>query len=297
MRKRSFLALLGLGLVTSIGYTCDEYGITGIVEDNDLNIGIYDKSANKDMTEEVFNQTIDRVENVYKPIVRDLGGRLQVIRKWSDGTVNAYAQRSGSTYKVSMFGGLARHATITPDGFAMVVCHEIGHHIGGAPKKGGWFGGSSWASNEGQADYWGAMKCMRRVFKDDNNEQIVASMTIPELVKKQCADNFTTDDEQFLCQRVAMAGKSLAYLFQALRKLPKAPDFATPDPKVVNSTDHNHPQPQCRLDTYYNGGLCDTALDDGVSQRDPQTGVCTRAAGYDLGKGARPLCWYKPKRI
>ena len=87
------------------------------------------------MTQETFNAVIDSVETIYAPIVAEYGGRLKVERKWDDGTANAYAQRSGSTYKVSMFGGLARHETITPDGFALVVCHEIGHHIGGAPKK------------------------------------------------------------------------------------------------------------------------------------------------------------------
>ena len=34
-----------------------------------------------------------------------------------------------------MFGGLAGHETITTDAFALVACHELGHHIGGAQRK------------------------------------------------------------------------------------------------------------------------------------------------------------------
>jgi hypothetical protein len=36
-----------------------------------------------------------------------------------------------------MFGGLARHELVTDDGFMMVVCHETGHHLGGAPRYNG----------------------------------------------------------------------------------------------------------------------------------------------------------------
>jgi len=71
-----------------------------------------------------------------------------------------------------MFGGLARHETMTPDGFATVVCHELGHHLGGVPKKFSWFG-NSWASNEGQADYFGIMKCLRKMFEHEDNVKIV----------------------------------------------------------------------------------------------------------------------------
>jgi Zn-dependent protease with chaperone function len=54
-----------------------------------------------------------------------------------------------------MFGGLARDPLVTKDGFSAVICHEIGHHIAGAPRK-----GFSWASNEGQADYFATTKCL-----------------------------------------------------------------------------------------------------------------------------------------
>ena len=130
-------------LTATSGYTCTSDGVEGIVEDNNLWISPFNKNSNT-MTEERFNSVIDKVENIYKPVIDGMGAKLSIIRKWDDGTVNAYAQRSGKTWKVSMFGGLARHEAITDDGFALVVCHEIGHHIGGAPKKAGWF--NTWPS-------------------------------------------------------------------------------------------------------------------------------------------------------
>ena len=279
-------------LATISGYTCTSDGVEGIVEDNNLWISTFNKSANT-MTEERFNAVIDKVEAVYSPIVESMNAKLSIIRKWDDGTVNAYAQRSGKTWKVSMFGGLARHEAITEDGFALVVCHEVGHHLGGAPKKAGWF--STWATNEGQADYFATLKCLRKVFRaeKDQNESIVKTLNVPNLVVDKCAEQFTSEEDNLICQRAAMAGLSTAKLFQSLRGSNEAPDFATPDEELASKTDDSHPATQCRLDTYYQGALCelDETLD--VHQKDEAVGVCYRKSGDTVG--VRPLCWFKPK--
>ena len=70
-------------------------------------------------------------------------------------TVNANASQRGRTWIVNMYGGLARRPEITPDGFAMVLCHELGHHMGGFPFV------SGWAANEGQSDLFATLSCGR----------------------------------------------------------------------------------------------------------------------------------------
>ena len=141
MRKGILVATMFL--LASIGSTlaCDIHGESGIVEKNDLNIPVGTKNSGG-ITEQEFNDAIDKVEAIYSPIISAKGKTLQVERKWDDGTVNAYAQQVGNTWKVSMFGGLARHETITSDGFTLVVCHEVGHHLGGLPKKKSWWSSS-----------------------------------------------------------------------------------------------------------------------------------------------------------
>lgn len=289
MFKKAIAIAAMLGTVA--GYACTSNGVEGIVEDNNLWISPHNKMSNG-MTEAKFNQIIDKVVAIYQPIVTGMGGKLNVVRNWDDGTVNAYAQRSGRNWSVSMFGGLARHEAITDDGFALVICHEIGHHIGGAPKKAGWF--STWASNEGQADYFATLKCLRRVFRAEaeTTAQIVKGMTIPTEVVSKCAEQFTADIDQQICQRGAMAGMSTAKLFQALRNSTTAPDFTTPDAEVVGKTDDQHPATQCRLDTYYSGALCQIDENQDVDQDDEAVGVCYRKSGDTTG--VRPLCWFKP---
>ena len=226
-----------------------------------------------------------------------MGGKLEIQRKWNDGTVNAYAKQSGSSWQVAMFGGLARHATINADGMSLVVCHELGHHIGGAPKKSGSiFGGGEvnvWASNEGQADYFATLKCLRKTFLNDDNISIVSAMEVPKALTDACTKSTKNDKEDnALCVRTGMAGKSVANLFAALSKLPEA-KFDTPDTKKVSRTNDAHPKAQCRLDTYFQGSLCEISMNEDVSQKEEVKGTCHPSLGHKTG--TRPLCWFKPK--
>lgn len=287
--------LVGMTLAGAV-LACSINGTGGFLPENDLYIPANLKGIQTGITEAQFNAAIDSVETLYAPIVSSMGGKLEIERKWTDGTVNAYAQQSGKSWKVAMFGGLARHKTITQDGMALVVCHELGHHIGGAPKKAGSiFGGAAnaWASNEGQADYFATLKCLRKTFLNDDNIAIVAAMTVPKTLSDACKKSTKNDKEDSaLCIRTSMAGKSVANLFSELSKLPEA-KFDSPDSKVVSKTDDAHPKAQCRLDTYFQGSLCEIGMNEDVSQKEEVKGTCHPSLGHKIG--TRPLCWFKPK--
>ncbi|MFH2202570.1 MAG: hypothetical protein ABIJ96_05615 [Elusimicrobiota bacterium] len=262
----------------------------GFLPENDLKIPIMKSASLTGMTESQFNEVLDKVERIYAPVVSAMGGNLKIKRLWTDDTVNASAQRWGSTWILNMYGGLARHEAITQDGFALVVCHELGHHLGGAPKMGG-----RWASNEGQSDYFSTMKCLRKVFADAGSSGFSrpAAMADP-FVAKQCGEKYAGGKERALCKRLAAAGMSVSSLFQIGRGEETTPSFATPDPRVVGSTQDQHPATQCRLDTYFSGALCPKSAYEDVDQGDAAVGTCTRAEGYAWA--ARPRCWYKPPK-
>lgn len=267
------------------------HGNSGIVEENDLWLGVDYKSDNG-MTEEIFNEILDDIEAIYAPIISNMGKRLDMRRDWEDGTVNAYAQQIGNSWRVMMFGGLARHETVTPDAFALVACHELGHHLGGLPKNRNWWGGNSWASNEGQSDYFGTMKCFRMYIEDHDNERIVKNMEVPAYATQRCMDNFSHPADIAMCERSAMAGLSLGNLFGALRNLEEPLRFDTPDPNVVSRTNNGHPAPQCRVDTYFQAALCTVDHYTDVSDSDVNQGVCSTELGFV--DGVRPLCWFAP---
>jgi hypothetical protein len=288
---KNLLAMIVMALSTTSLYACVYGG--GFLPKNNLNIPVFDtKAANATgINEAEFNAVIDRVESVYSSIVRGYGGNLKVERLWSDGTVNAMASRQGSTYLVKMFGGLARHEAITKDGFALVACHEVGHHIGGVPRYTNPGNGLNWASTEGQSDYFAVTKCLRKVFMSDDNESIVNNMKIDSTAKKKCEAQFSVDNDVAICKRIAMAGFSGSSLFAKLggNRLPK---FNKPDSNVVAQTLESHPPYQCRLDTYFQGASCTVKESVEIGQNDANTGTCNRRDSFT--EGLRPLCWFKP---
>lgn len=294
VRKTVILAaalFVAVGPGAGNALACGDDG-SGFLPENDLKIPVHSSRRGRALispftvSEQQFNSILDKINVHYAPIVRSAGGTLSIVRSWSDPTVNAYADRQGSTWRIRMFGGLARHPAITPDGFAVVACHELGHHLGGVPKYPG-----QWAANEGQADYFANLKCLRRVWEKDDNRAVVAGMQVPETVTRSCERSFSDANTIALCQRAALAGLSSANLSRALDGSPTV-DFTTPDPNVVQTTYNPHPKAQCRLDTYYQAAICPVRFEEELGQTDPTVGTCSVERGATFG--TRPLCWYKP---
>lgn len=262
----------------------------GFLPENTLNIPESKlKAVATGISRANFDQVLDRIQNLYSAEFAGYGASLKIERNWSDGTVNAYAYRDEndeSIWIISMFGGFARHKAITYDGFASVACHEIGHHVGGAPVYKG-----DWASVEGQSDYYATVKCLKRLFEKDDNLKVISTMKLDSIVVNTCNTEHASKQDRALCIRVAMAGVSLAGVLQSLEGgvLPKV---GTPTKSIVRKTIETHPRAQCRLDTYFQGSLCRQSPYSDVSSRDPAVGYC-----YDVttfAKGRRPRCWFAP---
>jgi len=119
-------------------------------------------------------------------------------------------------------------------------------------------------------------------------------MNVPAMVTEGCKKSTKGNiEDTAICVRMSMAGKSVSDLFSSLSRLPEA-KFDTPDSKIVSKTDDNHPKAQCRLDTYYQGSLCDINMNEDVSQKEEVKGTCHPSLGHKIG--TRPLCWFKPAK-
>lgn len=289
--------------------------------ESDIRIPVFSNLRGEEttgITEEEFNIVLDELEEVYGPVLEEMGKTFKISRRWTDSKVNASAQQSGDTWTINMYGGLARHKHATVDSFRAVACHELGHHLGGAPKKSGWFG-SSWASNEGQSDYFATYKCLKKLIHEGQAAGLeVASADLSiyeeeEVLKAEelCAESFEVlperieegsgkeggnpiviDSSYTSCVRTALAGLSLGRLLGSVSGVNDV-SFTKHDAKEVTKTYHNHPKAQCRADTYMGGATCNLDFNSELDDEDANIGTCNRKDGFDYG--LRSLCWFKPE--
>lgn len=275
------------------------------------------------ISELTFKQVIQSAEAVYDPIFRQMGyGRFKIFPLWKDDTVNASAYTcdpekfpngvslghqlyncnkvltTSENYKVKtrvveMYGGLARHPYMTAEGFLLVICHEIGHHLGGTPRY-----TNSLLSSEGQADYFSTAKCARQILtRVSNNANWVRAAKIPLEVRVACQGAFPKDANQaMICMRSSLGGLSLARVLGSLKSANwKTITFASTDKTQVQQTFLSHPEAQCRLDTYFAGALCGMSQDSQFSGTDHRAGACTPQRFQKTG--SRPACWFKDPLI
>lgn len=245
---RVFLAVLfSLGLFSIANAEC-------IPKDDAHKNLFFSASARSGISQVAYEKVLDKLEAYFAPVVRARGARLQINRLWNDGTVNAQAYRIGSTWHVDMFGGLARYPGMTQTAFLTVACHELGHHMGGAPR---YDRNTDWAATEGQADYWATLNCMKRLG--------VASSAGSLALAKVLAD---------------LSGERM-------------PSRSTRSQVVRSSILESHPPAQCRLDTMDAGRACRASGNTSNNDpRVGTCHVYPSSTTYSAG--SRPRCFYKP---
>lgn len=251
------------------------------------------------ITEEQYDEAIKEVEDVYRPIIEAHDVNLEIRSDWNSSTVNAYASRSGNSWILKLYGGFARHKDISIDGFQAIVCHEIGHHLGGYPTK-SW----SWSSAEGQADYFATQTCLKKVWRTQVVKNSLAANTVHPFSRLQCDLSYPTERARNLCYRIANASRSMAAALADISyTITPVPGHL--DNSRVKSTKTSHPQAQCRLDTLLAGAACTQSIPDhlipGSKLKSLPLEAEKQAARYScmFNEGqrlvARPRCWFKAK--
>lgn len=261
-----------------------------ILPDNDLHKEDGKFRSLTNMTEERFLFLAEEVITHFKKDARTHGKVLTLDPKWDSSEVNAYAYPTTNRMIVEMHGGLARRPEVTEDGFQLVVCHEIGHHLAGFPLYGfGWL-----AASEGQSDYFATQVCAKAIWGDNVAGNLMYKSIASTTLTRMCENSYSTEREVGLCFRIGLASHSLASLLAFGNEV----DFDQRDYSVVEETYTSHPDGQCRLDTYMAGNLCQVRFDRSfipIDSDGARLTSCMRVDGFDLE--ARPRCWFSPADV
>ncbi len=285
-----FILLLTLSVISNPISASEEFGC---LPDSDLK---YETSGFKGLdNREKTDDIIRDFKRIFAPYVKDkLGKELKIMNDWENPKVNAHATKDDNGNPlIKLNGGMVRHPDMKTEGIYFILCHELGHFFGGAPRQ--YRGRSekrSWSSAEGQADYFAATKCLPKVFDQlaltGAHDNLVADPSDQKEVDKICSDR--------ICSKILLAGLSATKVFSTLKPWWKIPSFKTPNKSRVGLTELSHPDPQCRLDTIVSGSFCNKR-DVDFHPTNPNIGACIKQESQRRLEGSRPNCWYKHQPI
>lgn len=242
-----------------------------------------------------YQAVIDRALSIYVPYMAARGVTLRFVQTHEHGITGSGNRDDESHATLKIDDGYYANPKLSDDGFRFMVCHELGHVVGSAPRMEApamYDGilddqGNIPISAEGQADYYAAAKCMRLVLAGQDAAAYMKAHAAPPAVSQKCARAFPDAEESALCERIMLAGKN--FLDSFARSFPSSFDDQAPPAK--ESLLGEHPPAQCRLDTVAAGALCPISAEARVDDVDPSIGFCTTE---NYPEGARPACWFKP---
>ena len=269
-----------------------------------------DQPAPESVDQETFFSILQAVQLVYAPIVAEHGGNLIIHPAWDVDEPNAFATRlnDGKDWIVQVNGGIARASYMSADGLLLVACHEVGHHLGGAPYK----STSAWkAAAEGEADYFASLKCMRTVLSSfafgPRPEPVLPAVS--SYIQTRCQALGGTTADFAICERTHLAAQHLGWTLTGLMNAPRIhaglppippTDLTTPakfvSPRTITA---GYPEDQCRVDTYAAGSVCPVDVRYEIKTANTSFGACTSSgiaappSNFVFPTGARPSCWYR----
>lgn len=264
--------------------------------------------ATSSVTEEQFNQVVSEIQNTFQPLASAMGATLSISGDWKSTQLNAGSHETfGHWWNVYITGAIARRPENTVDGVALILCHEMGHHLGGFPfiPASNPFD-SKWAAAEGEADYFSTQVCPHKIWGQALAENATFRDKVSSEAKTQCDGVWSTQEERDLCYRVSVGYSSIIATMAGLMHKP-VPQIGTPDPTVVAKTNLYYPSIQCRMDTLFQGSLCKATYIDGIipgkkakggmdsldAEQQASESSCMKSSGYSVG--LRPACWFKAR--
>lgn len=227
-------------------------------------------------------------DKLYRPVARSNGKSFEIRIEKNDSS-SAAAETDTKRVAVIANTGLLKNSTLSPDGLRMIICHELGHIFGGAPRKNvppEWDGpsaqdGRSFTSSEGQADYYASASCFHRIIRGSNHQEALVNVSAASRAQRQCDSRLgANSEESLICQRAAAGAENMLQLNRVSPISYSTPNQSVSDKIITDS----YPDRQCRLDTFLMGAVCRSDIPIVMDFND--------ASANDCKDAYRPLCWY-----
>lgn len=232
----------------------------------------------------VYLNIVEEIKDAYGPIAKSEGIKLIINWQLESKIMNATGTRDNSDWLITIYGGFFGLKGLNEESFRLILCHELGHIIGGSPVFEILPG--IYTTSSGQPDYYAAASCMKLLLKDKDNSAF-NERSVDKTLNQKCIQQFNNINDQNLCRRIGNAGQEFTKILNFYS--PSNASFSTPSKSVVQQMEDAHPDTQCRLDTILAGALC-TFIPQGLSSKEAD--IMNRSCAQ--GVSQRPRCWFKP---
>lgn len=212
------------------------------------------------MDETIFKKVIKDVTGLYSKELSMLNKEIKMEINWNSKTPNASVGLHKNIISMSFHGEFPRKFKLTSDAYAITVCHELGHLLGGMPKV----MPTQKYSAEAQSDYFATKECFKRYMDAVPNDNVDTSILSKE--QKSLCDK---SENKVQCLRGLVAISIDGNAYEGDKSINH---YSHEEVEITNYNDY--PNAQCRIDTMRAGLLCEE--DECLT-----------------GKGSRPACWYK----
>ncbi|MDD0852822.1 hypothetical protein HBN50_06935 [Halobacteriovorax sp. GB3] len=200
--------------------------------------------ANATMAKLDRNQTLKVMDHLFSIYEVEMQKNLplRVELNWDSDKAQASIGQNDKEVHATVHGGLARLKYMSTDSLALILCHEIGHIIGGAPMV----QPSRKYSSEAQSDYFANKTCFKRYMKSTSTE---SEMNLTPEEKRLCPE----EDQACIRHLNAIKTESLSFKEAGL-------DYPT---TLLTSSTHyasitlynDYPDNVCRQETAIKGAL------------------------------------------
>lgn len=187
--------------------------------------------------------------SIYEPILKSKGLDLKIETYEESDDYYGGASLEDGTFKISVGKNIRNDKNGT---LAFVLCHEVGHLLGGAPKK----ASSTWASTEAQSDFYATSVCLKLLYRK-HPELIKMKVKSVNEVVGECHIAFGNGIERRICEyssQNAFVFFSDVWSYINFAGISK-PTFSVHTPAAVEKN-RNYPSLQCRLEIAFLGALC-----------------------------------------
>lgn len=243
---------------------------------------------------------IARLDAMYSPEVARHGRTLELLAV-SSNEAGAWAIPKETAWQVRASRALLAEKP-GDDVIAMILCHEVGHLLGGFPFKGAVPGvplaeGTKEAA-EMQSDYFAGKECLPRLFASEPEVNARFRDEVDASTRARCDDVWRDEGARDVCYRIARTAERFG-IRDARRNGHPTPDLETPATDEVERTLSDYANSQCRVDTVVQGALCTKRNRVGVipgivdATISPDAEALSEPYACSEGPGARPRCWYK----